>query len=450
MPMTLPVSKRWLYGKAIPFFLIVFPVFVDILQGAIGKAGRSGLFSIGILFRGMITVAAIYLLLKLRGSPLKSFLMIFLTIFLFSNMVWNLVSDAYSFPFELSQAMKVVFPWLLAGILLYLDRRAQIDSYYLMSLIAWAGFISALSIAAASALGIGHQTYGDWSYGTKGLFHAQNDIGLVLVMTMAAAIVLFARVRRAAYLIIPGVIAIAGILLGTRTGILGPAMVIVGFFLATLLNPRMFSPKGGAKALTSSVAVLVLPILLITGVGTAVYTQVDKTQFIIKKIENLSEETPRSKLEAAGAKRLWDRDLVFTFFGEGGLSFMRQVAENLGRSHARYDSTGTFSRASKKKAQISTHRVENDIYDVFGFYGISLFIILYGGFLIVYALTLRMAFRAWNMENVGFLLIFTLFLAHSSLAGHGIFSPQVTTLIAPIIFFATSKLPMEAFPLAGG
>ncbi len=432
--MTLLVSKQWFYARALPFLLIVFPVFIDMLQGAMGSAGRAGLLSVGVLFRGLIAVLAIYLLLKLRGSPLRSFLMLFLAIFLFSNIVWSLSSDFYSFPYEFSQAMKVAFPWLLAGIFLYLDRQAQIEPHYLMSLIAWAGFVSALSILAGAAFGVGHQTYGDWSYGTKGLFNAQNDIGLVLVMTMAAAIVMFARARQATYLIVPGVIAIAGILLGTRTGVMGPAMVIVGFFFATLLNRRMLSPKGGAKALASTVAVLVLPVLLIAGVGTAIYTQVDKTQFIIKKIENLSEDTPRSKLETAGAERLRDRNLALTLFGEGGLSFIRHVAENLGRPHVRYDSAGTFSRASKKNEQFSTHRVENDIFDVLGFYGITQFIVLYGGLLIVYALTLRMTFRAWNMENVGFLLIFTLFLGHSSLAGHGIFSPQVTTLIAPIIF----------------
>ncbi len=434
MTMTLLVPRHWLYGRAFPFLLIVFPVFVDMAYGAMGIAGRAGVFSIGVLFRGTIVLLAIYLLLKLQGTPLRSFLMLFLIIFLFSNIVWNLTSEVYSFTNELAQGMKIAFPWLVAGIFLYLDRQAPIDPRYLMSLIAWTGLLSSLSILAGAAFGIGHQTYGDWSYGTKGLFNAQNDIGLVLVMTMAAAIIVFARARRVVYLILPGAIATAGILLGTRAGVMGPAMVIVGFFFAALLNRRMFSPEGGPKGLVSTLVVLVLPILLIAGIGTAIYSQGENTQFTIKRIESLSEETPRSKLEAAGAKRLRDRALVFTFFGEGGLSFTRHVAKNAGRTRTRYDTTGADGIASNKRAQFAAHRVENDIFDVLGFYGISQFIVVYGGLLTIYALTIRRAFRAWNMENVGFLLIFTLFLGHSSLAGHAIFSPQVAAIIAPIIF----------------
>lgn len=437
--MSLVLSKPWLYAVAFPLCLIVFQVFIDLTYGTLGVAGRAGPFSIGVIFRGGLAVLAIFLLLKLRAAPLKVFLFVFLAIFLLSNLVWALASDAYSLAHELNQGMKVAFPWLMAGILLFLHQRAPIDRSYLLILVAWVGFLSGLSLLGATALGVGQETYGDWSYGSKGLFNAQNDIGLTLVLTLVAAVVLLVRTRRVLYLVMTVSIASAGLLLGTRTGVLGPPAVVLAFCLAALLNPRLFSPLDGSRGWRST-AVLILPVLLVLAVAVTIFSQSDKTDYLMKRIETLSEQTPRSKLEAAGIERLKERGLVLTLVGEGGLAFKKHVAENLGYQREKIDQGAMTSMGESKKLPFPVHRVENDVIDILGFYGILQFAVIYGGLALVFFVALRRAVRDWSIENVGLLLILTLFLVHSSLAGHGVFSAQVGTVLAPVIFLQLCDL----------
>lgn len=437
--MTIIVPKAWLYAVALPACLIISQVFVDVAHGTLGSAGRAGLLSVGVVFRGLLVVLAVVVLMRMRAAPLKAFLLVFLAVFLASNLVWATASDVYSFGHELNQAMRVAFPWLVAGILLYLHQQAPIERFYLLKVLAWVGFLTALTVIGSTALGVGQQTYGDWSYGSKGLFSAQNDLGLTLLLTLVAAIVILARTRKLLYLVVTASIAMAGLVLGTRTGVLGLVVVAVGLLLAALLNRRLFAPSSGRKSLRAT-AVLVLPVLLAVAVAGVIFSQVEKTTYLLKRIESLSEATPRSKLEAAGMTRLRERDAVLTLVGEGGLAFKKHVAENIGYERQRSDKSSIFALGDSKKLSFSLHRVENDAIDILGFYGIAQFTVIYGALAIAYLLAVRTAIRAWNLENVALLMILTLFLGHSTLAGHGIFSAQVATVLAPVLFLQIRDL----------
>lgn len=437
--MSLRISRQWLYGSAFPIALIVMPVFVDIAYGMLGTAGRAGFLTIGVIVRGTIAALAILLLVRMRSTPLKPYLFVLLVVFLASNVVWALTSEVYSFGHELNQGFKLAYPWLLAGALLYLDRRQTIDSSFLLTLVAWAGFISAAALLAAAALGIDRTTYGDWSYGTKGVFNAQNDIGLSLLLALVAAMVMLVRTRKTLALVMTASIASASILLGTRTGVLGPPLAIVVLVLATVLNRRLLMPADGRRSLGRK-AVLVLPVVVAALVAGAVFSQSEKTNYLLQRIESLAEETPRSHLEAAGIERLREREPVFTLFGDGGLAFKKYVAEYAGKGRQMIDFGTLTAMGESRRFGYRVHRVENDVIDVLGFYGVLQFAVIYGALALFYGLAVRRAIRAWNLENVAWLLIFTLFLGHSTFAGHGLFSAQVATLIAPVLFLQLRDL----------
>lgn len=437
--MTFIISKPWLYGIAIPFVLIVLQVLVDIVTGTLGIGGRAGIFSVGVMVRGILVLIAIALLLKIRALALQMFLFVFLGLFLLSNIVWALSSDVYSFAHELSQGLKVVFPWLLVGIFIFLNQQFTIKTSHLFAFIAWSGFLAASSLLATSVLGMAKYTYGDWSYGTKGLFVAQNDIGLMLVLTLVAAVVLLIRTRSMMYLVMATVIASSGLLLGTRTGVLGPVVVVAAFVAAAVLNLHLFTPSGGKRGWWAT-AVLVIPVIVALGFGATIFSQSEKTNYLLKRIESLQTETPRSKLEAAGIERLGERGLSFTLLGEGGLAFKKHVAEKLGKIRLKIDPEALSAPGESKRLEYPSHRVENDIVDVLGFYGVAGFVAVYSAFGLVCLLALRRAIFSWNLENVGLLLILLLFMGHSSLAGHGIFSAQVASVIAPVIFLQLRDL----------
>lgn len=437
--MSIRISRQWLYGVALPVGLIVLPVFVDIIFGVLGTAGRAGFLSIGVIVRGAIALLAILLMVRMRALPLKVYLFVLLGVFLASNVVWALASEVYSLGHELNQGFKVAFPWLVAGALLYLDRRQPIEPSFLLTLMAWAGFLSAVALFSAVALGIGRDTYGDWSYGTKGMFNAQNDIGLTLILTLVASTVLLVRTRRVLYLLMTATIACAGILLGTRTGVLGPPLVVAGLASAALLNRHLFRPADGRSS-PGRTAMLVLPMTVAALVAGIIFTQSEKTNYLVQRIGSLGEHTPRSHLEAAGIERLREREPVFSVLGDGGLAFKMYVAENAGRGRHMIDTGALTAMGESRKFGFRVQRVENDVIDVLGFYGVLPFAMIYGALALIYGLAVRRAIRAWTLENAGWVLILSLFLGHSTLAGHGLFSPQVTTIIAPVLFLQLRDL----------
>lgn len=437
--MSIRISRQWLYGVALPVGLIVLPVFVDIIFGVLGTAGRAGFLSIGVIVRGAIALLGILLLVRMRATPLKAYLFVLLGVFLASNVVWGLTSEVYSVGHELNQGFKVAFPWLIAAVLLYLDRREKIDPAFLLTLIAWSGFISAAALIGAAAIGIDSDTYGDWSFGSKGVFNAQNDIGLTLLLTLVAATVLLARSRRLLPLVMTVTIACACILLGTRTGVLGPPLVAIALLLSCFLNRRLLRPADGRSSLGRT-TVLVLPIVIAALAAGVTFSQSQKTGYLMQRIELLGEQTPRSKTEAAGIERLRDRAPIFSLFGDGGLAFKMYVAENVGRGRFMIDTGTLTAMGESQNFGFRVQRVENDVIDVLGFYGVLQFTVIYGTLALIYGLTLRRAVRAWNLENVAYLLMLTLFLGHSTLAGHGLFSPQVTTMIAPVLFLQLRDL----------
>lgn len=437
--MSLRISRQWLYGTAFPIALVVMPVFVDISYGMLGTAGRAGFLSVGVIVRGTIALLAILLLLRMRATPLKPFLFVLLSVFLVSNVIWALNSEVYSLGHELNQGFKLAFPWLLAGTLLYLDRRQKIDPTFLLTLIAWVGFISAIAMFAAAGFGFDRTTYGDWSYGSKGMFNAQNDIGLSLLLALVASMVILIRTRRMLHLVMTASIASAGMLLGTRTGVLGPPLVVVALILAAFLNRNLFRPADGRRNLRRT-AVLVVPVAIAALVAGAIFSQSEKTNYLLQRIESLSEGTPRAHLEAAGIERLRDREAVFTLFGDGGLAFKKYVSENVGKGRDRLNIGTLTGFGENARLGFPVHRVENDVIDVLGFYGVLQFAVIYGALALFYGLTVRRAIRAWNLENVAWLVMFTLFLGHSTFAGHGLFSAQVATLFAPVLFIQLREL----------
>lgn len=436
--MTLTLSRTWLYAIALPFCLIMSQVFIDLAHGIMGASGRSGLLSIGVVIRGLLAVLSVFFLVRFHATILKTFLVIFLIVFLVSNLVWIVTSYVYSFAHEINQAMRIAFPWLVSGIFLYLHQKSPIDQFYLLKVLAWAGFLTAVSLLASTALGIEERTHGDWSYGSKGLFSAQNDLGLTLILTLVAAVVVLVRTRRFSYLIITTSIIGACLLLGTRTGILGPVLIVLMFGGALFLNPQLFALPGENPSWRASL-VLIVPLLVAIVMGGLIFTQFEKTNYLIGRIYSLTEQTPRSKLEAAGIARLEQRRAILTLVGEGGLAFKKHVAENIGYERKKVDKSVIIASGSNKMSY-SVHRVENDVIDILGFYGFAQFFVIYGALGLVYLIALRKAIRDWSLENVAILMILTLFLAHSTLAGHGIFSAQVAMVLAPVLFLQLRDL----------
>ena len=86
--------------------VVVSPVVVDLVNGYLVMTGRAGLLSVGVVFRGAITLVGIFCLLKSRIPFLKVFILSLVGFFLVENLVWAAYSDLYNPGYEINRFFK--------------------------------------------------------------------------------------------------------------------------------------------------------------------------------------------------------------------------------------------------------------------------------------------------------------------------------------------------------
>ncbi len=412
-------NRQWAGERLLPVLVVVSPVVVDLVNGYLVMTGRVGLLSVGVVFRGTITLVGIYCLFKCRIPSLKFFILALVGSFLVENLVWVSFSGLYSPGYEINRFFKILFPWLVVAILFYAERSRKLEPKFLLYIMTWVGVLTAVSLVFSLLSGFGFETYGDYSYGIKGFFDAQNDTGLTLLLSLVAAITIFLDQPGMMRLIYIGTIILGCFLLGTRAGFIGPLLIILCFIFAGILNRRMLFSRSRGVAFTFFSVALVF--MLLAGGLYFIFSNFQKIDYTLTKIEKLTQQTPRSRLEAAGGERIGNRGALFTVFGEGGASFRINV--------------GSILNIKQSSDERTPGRVvENDLYDVFGNYGLLLFSIVYSWLGVLFLGALLRAVTRFCRLNLALLLVMGLYLGHSSVAGHALISAQVGNIIAPCFF----------------
>ncbi len=402
----------------LPVTVIVFPVIIDLINGYFVATGKAGLLSLGVVFRGLIILVGLYFLLMQR-TALRVLLVLFLVMFVCENIFWGLYCDVSDPIYEINRAFKLLFPWFIVAILLYLHRKYRLEQQFIFKLVVVTGFLTAACLVFSLILGIGFHTYGDFSYGVKSFFEAQNDTGLTLLISLVVAVYVFLESPKILNFLSIVVIVSGCLLVGTRAGLIGPVLIFFSFGVAAILNKKIVVPKN--KGYVFTVIMLIgIASLLFSGLYF-LFTHMEHIDFIIGKLEMLTQETPRYKLEAAGSARIMERELLKNIFGEGGISFAKHVGFIVNKSN-----TTDFGK--------SGHIVENDVYDVFGYYGIVLSLYIYFWLTLLFLLCLAKAIFHYSRLHVTLLIFFLIFLGHSSVAGHGLFSAQVGNVMGPLYF----------------
>jgi hypothetical protein len=400
--------------------VVVLPVGIDLFNGYLVMTGREGMLSVGVLFRGGIVLFGVYCLFMLKERTCKAFLFCLIAIFFLNNLVWSIFSINYDLFFELDRFVKICFSWFILVIFLHLDERFGIDKKFVFKLMAVVGFLTALSILLIFAVGLSFKSYGDYSYGIKGFFNAQNDTGLTMLLSLVAAIVVYLNRPRFRYLMVIMIITIGCLMLGTRAGFLGPFVIFGSFGIAAIFNRKIIVPDGMSGAVTA-VLLIVMSLLLVGGV-MFIFRNFEKIDYLLNKVEQLRDEAPRSRLQAAASERIKSRGLLFDLFGEGALQFRKHVGRLSGKGNK---DTNTRMYGTP---------VENDVYDVFGNYGFIFFTWIYFWIIYLALFSFVSTVLRFNRHNVAILMIVLLYLGHSSIAGHAIVSPQVGNVIGPLFF----------------
>lgn len=404
----------WLFGLFPALFLS------DILYGGLDYFGIHTPVSPGIVMRGFVFFLAIVMVAKYRRrlDTLTLAWCISLVIFSLPSIIvgmWtggNLITDFLGL-------LKVLYGPFVILLVVILIRKYRIPFNDVLRFIEYSAYLLGISLLISLKLTINRATYGEWAFGSTGIFSAQNDITLAFGLSLLAAIyrLVVLKVSLKNLLIRLTCLAVslyACIQIGTR----GSLIVIFGCGIFSVVV-MLWSKKSSAIKKTYSRHMKWLLVLALSlGMGWILMYGLNMQRqhsFQQEKLANLYElKLPRSYLMDAGWKQIVTRPGWMNLTGEGMTSF------GLGVS-------GYFRGLYRSEKKL----VEVDWMDFLGAYGIFFTILIHLFFLWV------LWRAAWEYVTgskdplCGLVATASaMYLGHSAFAGHALISPIPTTLIA--------------------
>ena len=304
---------------------------------------------------------------------------------------------------ELSNLAKIFFIPLVVFFFIKVSR------YYtpvvLYKFIVNYGFIISLIIIGTFILGIGNYKYGngEYGFGMKGFFKAGNDLSLTLVVSLGISFVYYIKYSRKIFNL--GKIfsiAISGVLVGSRVGMIIPSLYIICF----VLYLTWISNK--THILLRMIIMISFPIFAIW-FGTYIYSRLDK--YSLNKFEQASIESARDPLTAPAKKHIESFDNLSLIIGNGSQILFHNVAQTV-----------------RDKNELERREVETDWYELIGSYGygIGLVMILYYWYFIYVGG--KACLKRKDIESFVIFFQLLLFVVIGYLAGHA----AKNMLIAPI------------------
>ncbi len=402
-------------GKLLLFFMIAFPVVIDLLNGFI--TFFIGLdFSIGVLYRGLIFFCALPVFILQKDKFWKIYIAIITGLWVLSSVIWA-GSGMLQLTKEVMIFIKMIYPFMILPLLFYIVKKYKIDIEYVIICSVTYSAIAGASIIFSLISGLGIEfSASKYSFGAKSFFVAQNDIGLSMLIGYTLSLYLFFKKFTFRYFFSTLMIMAGLIGLSTRTGIMGA----LGVFLF-LMFAIMFYGKRSMKIGYFTKVVIFSFFVVALAIGTVKVIQlVSEYEYMLTKFQALTYEHPRQNLTQAAYNRIEGRHWIYNVFGEGMTHFKLEVGNRL---------IGAFDVSEQGQP------VEVDYLDLMGNYGLIMaLIILMFPILLFFKILYRFILNR-NFQDLIFLICISLFLVHSTLAGHAIISPLVATNMVVVYLY---------------
>ncbi len=401
--------KKWLWLAALLPLLFVS----DILYGAMEYYGIELPITPGIVLRGLVLCAACYAILK-HHPLIDKRLMLWISL-LVIGVVPSIVvgvSRGESLFFDISALSKVLYLPLVTGLFVVFMQRYRIESSDVVRFIEYAAYMLGIALLGSQVIGMERQTYGDYAFGSTGIFYAQNDMTLALGLALlAGGYRLVTEGFSAIRLILVALTAFASVQIGTRAS-LGVVVATAITAVACILWGQEHRQR---RTFIGNMKKWLIGFLVLTAMAGMLLYGLTKQQEYSFQQEKLAQvaagDFPRLLLVLAGARHIVDRPKWVHVLGEGADAFQRGVAQH-------------FETEEDRRV------VEVDWMDIFGGYGIAFTLLIHAFVLLV---LLHAAGRFIIRRDAAHGLIAaatTLYLGHSALAGHALTSPIPSTLMA--------------------
>ena len=395
------------------FFIFLFPAMIDLINGFIsGLTGRESF--LGVIYRGCLLLVSLPFIFVIKRIDLQLFLLSTISLFIGLNFYW-VVLDNYSLLREVQQLLRILYPYLLLSMIIYLFKKRTDLLQTALSFLSYNGLFSSLAIIVSFFFGFGYESYSG-IFGSTSFFKAQNDISLVILLSNVINIYIYISYKNKKKIVFFGINFLALLMIGTRSGILGTVLTLIFFLIAF----ATFSKKEIKRSLIRRGLIISSSLFIFVSTGYYIYLNIFlKYKYLLDKMVLLTSQTPRDSLTTIASNRILERGFLNNIFGEGYLSFAKHIA-------MQYSSSKDFSQYGKL--------VEQDFYDMIGAYGVVLGLIfilvpvsflLKSGFNFIYKRTLL---------NFTILIMMFLFISQSFLAGHAINSPTVSAVVIIMYF----------------
>lgn len=400
-------------------FILIFPAFIDIINGFIQLyLGKN--FSIGIIYRSTLLLITIPFVFYLKERLYQLYILLLITLWSIFNIVWlgnSFYDTFYSLTLEVNKFAKLLLPFVLLSFFFYVIRNYKIDIQQLMKYIVFSTFIIALTLIFSYLTDIGISTYKySGHHGSKSFFISTNALSLTLVLSFVMSVYLTLSAFSFKKMLVTISIFLAMILLGTRASIIGALGIFsIYLFLLPFYGKKDIHIKPIRKIF------MFISMLCILSLSLYFFKHLLVTNpYLLKKFEVFLEGNIRIALVEAADKRINNRNFLLNIFGEGTLSFYKNVGYNL---------FGSFRIGEIGKA------TEEDIRDTIGVYGFILGSLILSFPLFIFGKMLYLFIKAKTLLNLTFLLLITLFIGHAFVVGHTIINPFIAPIIVTIYLY---------------
>lgn len=404
-------------GYAYLVVLVPGLLVVDLLNGALGEGQPVPYVGLspGELVRGVLLIYGLTVCLRRSGTLYQSARLwaVGLTALGLVTAVLLLVRGGSmgDFLVDAEAISKAVYAPVLVVLFIDIIRRYRVRQDEVLRALALVGPVAGAALMLAALAGVGYATYGSYATAFRGLFLAQNDLGLAMVLSLFVSTHLVVSRRRLRDFVAVAVTIGGMLVLGTRVATLGafavPALVLL-IEARARLNWRNVP-------LVATLALLVAGAL--AAVGVLQYRRTVSQGFQAARYRSvLQGGLTRAFLLSGAIQHVRHRPLVEDLTGEGTASYERGVARAL-----------HLSQPSRP--------AEVDWMDLFGGQGLLFMLALYGfyvsGFFPLHRLDVLGDAASRTVPE----LMLGVFLLHASLAGHAMSNPIPGAVIALVLAY---------------
>lgn len=405
--------KKWVIPY-LPYLLILGPLLADILTGLFEIIlGLSLPF--GAVTRFSVVAFGLFVLFQSKHVLTKLVLLI-ISFYLVLFLYWFISQDGPPIGANLKPLLFLLLPFFVYLVLIENEDANTFDK--VTHAVSLYGLIAAGSIVVCYFLGIGYESYGEYTFGFKGVFISGNDIGICILLASAIAWYRAIKSFKLIDLLTCFICFISLIFIASRTSLLVGSLILVAGVLVFLF----YSKSASLLNLLTKMIISIITILVVSGVVfLAIKYAEDIAYHSVRIIELLDGVSPRAHLELAAEFAKESRTTLDFLFGQGYHYYFV-----VGEEHHLRVKLG-YNKPFEKN-------VEKDFHDLLGLCGI-IFTIFYS--LIVTYIWLKIAknlFRFKSLVTAISLLLVSFLILHAFIAGHVLLGSQVPIVMAAIVY----------------